>query len=211
MVRVRYCRERSGTLTVSKPGIIDRVPRRKSSPASRTTDPIGLDRLRKLLEAPKRLATVPRWQERNEKLLLSCPLMIEGAVVEGLELRGTALLRRPLCEVMLGLVYAPAGLSGGMFERIDAWPLRPHRNPGHGPAPLRLLTIDAGRCHRHGLEDNAHLPVVELFDRLPVAEPLEPQPESWDALSGAVAEFWRITCDTGVPPPPWAPDLFSIT
>lgn len=115
--------------------------------------------MRELLGAPKRLATVPQWQERDEKLLLSCPLMIEEAVVEGLELRGTALLRRPKCEVMLGLVYAPAGMGGGMFDRIDAWPLRPHRNPGRAPERLRFLTIDAGCSHRHGLEHNAHLPV----------------------------------------------------
>lgn len=140
-----------------------------------------MDRLREVLAAPKRLATVPQWQERNDKLLLSCPLMIEEAVVEGLELRGTALLRRPMCEVMLALVEAPAGVGGGMIERTDAWPLRPHRNPGHGPAPLRFRTIDAGRSHRHGLEHNARLPVEKLLDKAPVAEPLEPRPVSWAA------------------------------
>lgn len=187
------------------------MARRKSSPASRITGPITLDRLRELLAAPKQLATIPRWQERDEKLLLSCPLMIDGAVVEGLELRGTALLRRPLCEVMLGLVYAPAGLSGGMFERIDAWPSRPHQNPGRGPKHLRFLQIPCGISHRHGLEHNAHLSLEQLLDTLPVAEPLEPQPASWHALLAHALAFWNIRCDNDVPPPPWAPDLFSTT
>lgn len=187
------------------------MPRRKSSSRSIGSGSITLDRLRELLAAPKALATVPTWEPSGDTLQLTCPLMIGGAIVEGLEFRRTALLRRPRQEVMLGLIYAPAGARGGMFERVDAWPLRRHCNTGHGPKKLRFRTIDPGVSHRHGLEHNAHLGVDGLLGRLEIAGPLDPQPESWAALWNLVCALWHIDRDPWLPTPPWSRDLFSAS
>lgn len=167
-----------------------------------------LGRLRELLAARKRLAIAPTGHERDQKLELSCPLMIEEEIIEGFELRATALLHRPQCEVMLGLVYNPAGVHGGMFERIDAWPMRVHRNPQIDDPNLQHLTFLKIRgSHRHALENNAHLDAGKLLDRLPVAEPLDPEPRDFEELVRLAYACWNIGCDIIVPPPPWAPQL----
>lgn len=185
------------------------LPRNRRLSTTTTTRRPTLKRLRELLATPKRLATRPVWQASERTFVLSCPLMIEDEVIEGLELRATALLRRPQCEVMLGLVYEPSGVDRGMFERIDAWPIRVHRNPRTCDPDLQhLALLKIHGSHRHALENNAHLDSGELLDRLPVAEPLAQDPRDFEELVRLAYALWNIGCDILVPPPPWAPDLF---
>jgi hypothetical protein len=171
--------------------------------------PVTVARLRDLLAAPKSLGSEPEWRTDGDKLTLAAPIEIDGVTEEGLQLRGSALLRHEMREVTLGLVYLPGGETGGMFERIDAWPLHEHANKGHGPSALRFRTFLVGETHHHGLENNRHLPIEQLLNDLPVAERIDPQPNSWRALMRHASKAWNFEPDLMLTSPPWQPDLWS--
>lgn len=170
---------------------------------------LTFERLLDILKTRKQLAIQPHWVSSNKNLMLSAPISIDGAVVEGLELRGTALANIPLREVTLGLVLRPAAVRGGMFDRIDAWPIRSHQNPPSAKGALRLLRLQCGQSQHHALADNAHLAIADLLDRLPIARPIDPPPESWRDLLRYAEAAWGFQ-ELLLPSPPWAPDLFSM-
>ena len=170
---------------------------------------ITIERLRTLLTSPKSLASDPEWRTEGDKAKLTIPIEIEGLTVEGRQLRSTALVRYPMREVTLGLVYLPGGDEGGMFERIDAWPFRRHVNKGHGPKALRFRVFAEGESQHQGLEINAHLPVDQLLDNLPIAQPIEPPLGSWRDLMRHASKAWRFEPELMLPSPPWQPDLLS--
>src|SRR5258708_30487364 len=107
------------------------------------------------LRAIKTLARAVEWVEaENGKLWLAVPLDIDGATIEGLQLRGRAIKDLPNEEVTLLLECSDPIRRDRAMDRIDWRPLHTHNNRGKGPQELRHMMIKAGISHRHSFDLN---------------------------------------------------------
>ena len=167
--------------------------------------------LRELFEAAKTLTTNPRWVDTDSTWFnLGCPIDVDQVTVEGLELRGGAGQTLPDRAVRFQLQLHPARARCIPLCRIEWRPISPHTNPNSGPEHLRLLRIDGS--HIHGFEINFLEADSRMRRRnLPIAEPLNPDPQSFDDLLDVVAKAFRISGMEKIEAPPWREaDLFGI-
>jgi hypothetical protein len=152
------------------------------------------------IHAAKKTAIPSDWTEDERgRQRLTLSLEIEGATVEGLFLRATAVRSLPDREVMFQLEYHPAREQ---LCRIDWRPLRPHRNGDVGPKAHRLREITGS--HHHSFKLN-WIPTKEQMrpNNLPIAEPILPDPSNFQQLLMVVSQEFRIDNLSGVPLPAW--------
>ena len=131
-----------------------------------------------LLTQWKTLSSRPAWREDGSGWQESRPgLQVSGVGVAGLFLRLRVPERIPEHGLVAQLELQTK--TGGAVERLARIEWRAsHLNAGRGPEHLRFTAIH-DRTHYHAF----HFNYVEADDRmlagnLPVAEPLEPEPET---------------------------------
>lgn len=142
----------------------------------------------------------------NQRLTLVIVLEIEGVVIEGLLLRGSAYKDRPDEAVLFQLEcnHDPARRDRAI-ERIDWRPLHTHTNGGKGPKELRHKLISG--THHHRFELNWLISEERMrLSNLPIAEPVNLDIRSYEKLIDFVGECFRIT-ELKLPPPPWEAKL----
>ncbi len=154
------------------------------------------------LGAEKTLEYRPGWDGEAHPTLLRfvVPLGMAGVTIDGLELRAAASKTMECRNITFQLEHFPAGGKKTPLFRIDYRPFSIHRNQGGGPAELRWLDIPG--THEHPFDLN----YIESADRmrsgnLPIARPVDPDPESFHGLLALCGERLRIT-DIGMIPPP---------
>jgi len=167
--------------------------------------------LRGLFESQKELAVKPHWVATDSTWFnLAAPLDIGGATVEGLELRAGAVQSLPDRAVRFHLQYHPARGPCNPLCRVEWRPLSPHTNPNKGPKSLQLRKIKG--THVHGFEMNfLDAEGRMLSGNLPIAEIINPEPNSFQELLAVVGKRLRINDMDQIEPPPWREaDLFGV-
>lgn len=180
---------------------------RKASGSPPPDDYPDPQRLAELVSAAKTLTGPPAWAEDGRNLRFTATVDIEGITEPGLVLAGRASATIVDRHVSLMLVYHNALNLGGAIDRIDWKPVDAHVNKGVGPSRLRFNRIE--RTHRHSWELNATLGVKAVVNDLPVAEPVDPEPQDWGSLLHLAATCWRFADLSMVPAPPWQYGLLS--
>ena len=162
-----------------------------------------------LLAAEKRIRPLPAWRpvEDSGKIRWKAPLMIGGAVVEGLTLHARCIASEPGHDVSFVLEQALAGQSSVRIDRIDWKPIHEHNNKGIGPEELRFITIKDS--HRHNYHENLTKAGILRLHNLPIARPLDIILPSFQSLVDFVAETYNIEDLKFLTPPPWTDDLFG--
>ena len=155
-----------------------------------------------MLAVAKTLAGVPTWveDERGTVARIVVPVAT-GGVVAGLTFRAGAVLHARVQTGSCVLVC-----DGRPVQRLSFRPDHAHVNPfGKGvPKRLRGLRLPPGVSRLHAWSVNRDWPRSPA-DNVAVAEPLNPEPASFeDAL-----EFFLRLCniDGEIPLPPWEPPL----
>lgn len=160
-----------------------------------------------LVSADKVLAATAAWVERGPGVLeLSASLEVEGVAIEGLTLRGAA--RKPMQDrqVVFQLEYHAVGITGGPICRIEWRPLSAHNNRGIGPKELRNIVQTTSHHHRFDLNWDRSQAAI-LRGEIPIAVPLNPEPENFRALLAVVGKEFRIRRIQSVTVPPWEPSM----
>jgi len=166
-----------------------------------------LDQLPTLIATPKTLAVRPDWKVHGETLRLVVPLDINGVTQEGLWLRGQADTQDVDHHVSFQLEFDFPGRRRAPFIRIDWRPRLPHTNRNIGPKDLRLQEITGS--HIHPFPANWDLGLDHMLrDNLPIAQSLNEEPASFEALLDCVADYFKIKDAAAILPPPWEPGLF---
>ena len=164
------------------------------------------------LAAEKALTTPVHWIDTEGHLDFRATLEIGGITGEALLLFGRATASLPDAAVTLGLCWTGAPGRYSHFDRLDWRPVHVHNNKGMGPIDLRFRLIEG--THHHRLAQNAALEMGILramAENLPIAEPVLPEPVSWEAFLAIAAERWRIHDLVTTPYPPWQYGLLPLT
>jgi hypothetical protein len=156
-----------------------------------------------IMQAEKHILTYPKWVVRDgQKVELSAPLAIDGVLLEGLELRLTALLDFPNRDVCFNLLCQPPAGRKIPISRLEWNTMRPHTNRLVGPKNLHGLTFRG--THLHSLDDNWDFTNDSFLDgNLPVARNLEKNPENFLDLLECVANLFNIRNLERLEPPSW--------
>ncbi len=164
------------------------------------------------LAADKMLNTSVRWTDTDGDLRFTATLEIGGITEEALLLFGRATASMPDAAVTLGLRWTGTPGRYSHFDRIDWRPVHVHNNKGMGPVNLRFRLIEG--THHHPLGQNAALEIgllKAMAENLPIAEPVLPEPISWEAFLAIAARRWRIHDLFNTPYPPWQYGLLPLT
>lgn len=162
--------------------------------------------LSEIMRSWKQVVARVDWQETARGLQLVHALAIDDVVHEGLSLRLTCVRSQPDRLVTCQIEHHVISGRVVPLARIDWRPRAPHNNRGLGPRALRYKLI-AGSQH-HPFEFNFSLGADRMaHDNLPIAVPLDPDPEDFRALLRVVGECFRINGLEEVPEPPWEPSL----
>ncbi len=148
----------------------------------------------------------------QRSLKLSVPLMIDGVVLEGFNLIGSTIIDLPDRNVTFVLNYKdPKGFERGIQVAKAEWkPIPGHNNKGWGPDHLRFIEQTGSHCHC--FNDNVALGKDLWKDnKLPLALPIEPDPQTFEDFLEFVGKKFRILNILSVERPPWdsewQPDL----
>lgn len=162
--------------------------------------------LKKLFDAEKSLALVPQWIERDSTWLrLTAPLEIEEVAVEGFRFTGTALRAQPDEMVTFQLEYFPPPrekVKGGPICRLEWRPFSSHGNKGRGPREFQHILISGTHIHPFDLNWTDAASAVRRGE-LPIAVPITPDFQSFEAVLDFVKKEFRIKNVASVPIPPW--------
>lgn len=155
-----------------------------------------------LISAQKALAHKPKWaSEDKNNLVLACPVSVRGIVLEGAQIRMTALRPRPDEAVTFQLEFLRPLHKFRPACRVEWRPLHGHNNKGCGPLEYRHREIKGS--HHHVFEHNWLGETEEMRSgNLPVAIPIIPDPEDFHSFLDFVGQTLRITGLGLVDPPP---------
>ena len=158
-----------------------------------------------LYHAERKLLTdVGGWSLSDDQRHLSFVSAIErdGVVVEGATFHGGTV--RTIADRAVRFQISVISERTQRLQpicRIEWRPLRPHNNKQLGPEALRGLPIRDSHIHCFDL-NRLHGDVWHQRN-LPVAEPIEPDPDSYRRFLDIVREKFRIDNASSIPEPPW--------
>jgi len=153
------------------------------------------DHLPPLIAAAKTLASKPKWAEHEDQFRFAVALDIEGVTQMGLRLLGRCSRDYPDQNVTFQIEYLFKSFRATPVARIDWRPPSPHQNRNVGPAEWRWVRIDGSHLHPFGQNfDWMVADGVPLADymRLPVAVPLDPDPDSVTGLVTVMGRWFNI-------------------
>lgn len=159
--------------------------------------------------ATKSFPAPNQWQFRNaDWMAFVSPLDIDGATVEGLQFRATAMRLRPDEFVSFQLEYYPPRRQpkGGPFARVEWRPLRGHNNKMIGPPELRNKVQKCTHHHEFWLNWQ-HNPNSVRKGALDIAIPVEPEP-TYEEVVAFVGKEFSISNIDWLPIPNWSGTMF---
>ena len=176
------------------------------------------DRQRELLQEMRDFAAGPKFlsgdvfefiEKDDTYLSLKSALGVEGVLREGYLLRINCLLKHPNKNVTIQMEREIDGRSRP-FIRIEWNPKTQHTNPNKGPSQYRLKKIDTSHIHRP--EENFELGLEKAILRgnLPIAIPLESNPQDWEALMALAGGLLNVRDLAKIKEPPWKAMLPGI-
>lgn len=149
--------------------------------------------LPEIADAEKELSgALPPWNEdESGKFDITVPLEIRGITVQRLYFKAHAVKDRFEEDVTFQLIGSASGERPVGFDRIDWRPYHIHMNQGGCAPELRFLTL--AQSHRHAFHLNWLADQKRLrAGNLPVAMPLDPEPNSWEELLVFVGNCFKI-------------------
>ena len=161
-----------------------------------------------IVKATKKLSILPEWSEGDYYSEFRVPVEIGGVTYEGLDFRGKAGGSNPNQQVMFQLDYKPIGFTVGPLCRFDWRPQYPHVNIMKGPPDLKGRRFGFYETHFHDFELNWLVKEKRMRrDNLPIARPVEKDPETFEELTIVVERLFNIEGITDIPRPLWQPKL----
>jgi hypothetical protein len=160
-----------------------------------------------LFAAQKTLAGAPGWVlAEADRLTLVSPVDIDGVTIEGLRFRVNTIQSEPDANVTCQLEYFPPVGKGGPIARVDWRPFHRHSNKMRGPHHLRNILISSSHHHSFDLNWNDQNQAM-LKHNLPIATPIDPDPQDIGSLLAFVEKVFRISNAQSLPVPPWKAGL----
>ncbi|WP_395393113.1 hypothetical protein WBP07_18100 [Novosphingobium sp. BL-8A] len=171
-----------------------------------------MSQYQRLVESEKAIAGDPYWSKPKGvdlRMTLVASLMLEGRVLQGLELVGRTHLDPREADVSFSLIYLPTDSRRDAVQlaRIDWRPKTPHGND-HPRTPAELLG-DIEGSHHHSFPLNWSSSAGKPLRNLPIAEEIIPDYQSVEELLDGVGKLFRISGAGSSLPRPWPKDLFS--
>lgn len=167
---------------------------------------MDIDAMSPVAAATKELAYIPsEWSEspykNSTRLELVLPLRIDSVVQASVALRCSCLKEQPDRNLMMQVEIEPVGQRRIPIERFEWRPLAGHTNKV-GPLELRFREFET---HIHLFNDNAEIgpDAFQPYRNLPVARPVEPDPNSFQEALAVCAERLKIVNATSIPEPHW--------
>lgn len=158
---------------------------------------------------PKSTVITPKWADTGARFEMAFPLKIDGAVVEGLEIRAKALADFPERAVCFHFQYHAAKVPCVPLSRIEWNPMSAHTNPFDSAHPLSRLECKSTHIHRFSDNWLDHSQRMRTGN-LPFAVPIDPNPATFAELLDFVSDALRIAGMKSIQPPPWVEgDLFD--
>jgi hypothetical protein len=186
--------------------------RPRSKPDAANDDAALLADLTAFLRANKALSAPVHWIETDGDIRFTATLEVGGITKEALLLYGRATASITDAAVNLGLCWTGAPGRNRLFDRLDWRPVQAHNNKGMGPLEFRFRLIEGTHHHRLGLNADLEMGLLKaMAENLPIAEPVQPEPASWEAFLAIAAERWRIHDLVKTPYPPWQYGLLPLT
>ena len=163
-----------------------------------------------LFRATKTIPVKPHWDSTDSTWFrLTGSLDIDGVTIGGLELRGQALRSVPDRAVCFQLQHFPAKGTTMVLSRVEWHPVRPHTNPKAGPDHLQLQRFHCSHIHR--FEDNWLPKQDRTRAGIKVAEPLVPDPTTFQELLMLVGKEFNISGIDKIEAPSWPVEtLFGV-
>lgn len=167
---------------------------------------LSLDEIDRLLARPKEIGGQPNWQEdpaTSGRALLVVPLLLDGVVASGVEVRGNATVRTRRQSASLVLIA-----DGDPVQRLTFQPKAEHVNSLRSDLPRNLraqrLTVDETRFYPWDL--NRRWPRQRQPRERLDAYVVEPAMTDFDVAM----MFFLDRCNIigSIPPPPHRPELF---
>ena len=169
--------------------------------------------LKTLVENEKLIAGSPQWVEqpknpKDDQMRLVASLMVNGRVLQGLELVGRVRLGIRNAYASFSLIYLPTDSRRDAVRlcRVDWRPLTPHVND-HPNTPADLIG-DVEGTHHHSFSLNWAAKSGVPLKALPIAEGINPDYQTFIELLDGVGDLFRIP-NAAILPSPWPEDLFS--
>lgn len=165
-----------------------------------------LERLRAILNTPKAAIGELGWTaDKQHANVIRCPIVCQCAdpQLTGVELRGTSFIDRPNEHVGFQLL---ADIRGETYRitRVDWRPRAPHTNK-KGTSDIKGTTVWTSIHH---FERNAALGLsVMQNNNLPIALPIEPEPDDFEALLRYIGDTLSLTNAHEIPVPRWSKSL----
>ncbi|MBB4004446.1 hypothetical protein [Aurantimonas endophytica] len=157
-------------------------------------------------EAPKIALPPIDWKvDRQNARYLRVPIVCDCAPVDllGVSIVGTAWTDEPDERVTFQLIMDVNG-TNYRIARIDWRPRQPHTNR---VGPAELLGLMA-MTSIHDFPENAALGLEAMqAGNLPVVKPIDPEPDSFNALLQYLRDTFQLDNAMDIPAPPWAPQL----
>lgn len=158
------------------------------------------------VEQEKNLGIPIRWSRDGDSLVFVAPLETEGITIEGLQLRGRTKTFYPERDVTFQLEYQGLTHKAEPLARIDWRPFHTHNNKGRGPEKFRFKQQTGS--HHHCFAENWNSVFNQMLKHnLPIALPIDPEPQGFVELLAVVRKEFRITDVGAIEPPQWAATL----
>lgn len=156
------------------------------------------------MAATKTVSSSFAWNTERDDLEMIAYLDVDGATVQGAQLRCLAKVLYPDVDVMIQLEHEDGRLQ--QLARIDWKRPHSHNNQGRGPVEWHYREIDGSHHHRFDLNWFAAENRM-LANNLPIAVPITNVPADYAALLEFAGRELRIDNLVDAPVPPWEPIL----
>lgn len=166
-----------------------------------------------VMDSEKSLIGSPKWTTADgpdAKMKLVASLMVEGRILQGLELVGRAHADLRNKDSSFTLVYFPTDnrRDAVQMARVDWRPKTPHTNE-HKNTPPELLGVECPSDHHHPFDRNWSKGTGRPLKALPIAEPIWPEYDTFEDFVDGVGRFFRITNIRKGVVSPWPKDLLD--
>ncbi|WP_346031637.1 hypothetical protein [Erythrobacter westpacificensis] len=167
-----------------------------------------------VMAGEKEVIGSPRWSEpegADARQRLIAPLRFDGRILQGLELVGRAHANLRNRDVSFRIIYIPADNRRDAIQMagIDWRPKTPHGNE-HPNSPADLLGVVMDGDHHHSFDLNWLPKSGRPLKSLPIAEPINPEFQSFTELIDGVGRLFRISNAGSAITSPWPQDLFDV-
>lgn len=160
----------------------------------------------------KAISGSPKWSKpegADKAIKLSAAIEVGESTLQGFFLKARAKADSSNRDISFSMTYLAPGTKrdGVNLDRVDWRPITPHENTDDR-APSHLYLLEITGTHRHSFDLNWRPSSGSPLKWLPIAEPISPDYQSFEALRDAIGILFRISNIDLISAPDWDRSLF---